>query len=117
MDWANDNAAFPDDIREIYARSWRDPAAVHAICEQYRAAATLDYAHDQADRGRRKIACPVLVLWGHDGVLAQWYDPLDVWRGWADDVQGAPVVSGHFLPEEAPDEPYERLHDFLMRER
>jgi haloacetate dehalogenase len=117
VDWANDNAAIPDDIRDIYARSWRDPATVHAICEQYRAAATLDYAHDQADRGRRKIACPVLVLWGHDGAVAQWYDPVEVWREWADDVQGSPVASGHFLPEEAPDATYEQLHRFLVRQR
>src|SRR5215212_5287095 len=68
---------------------------------------------DEADRGRRKISCSVLALWAHDGPVANWYDPLEVWRAWADDVQGGPIRSGHFLPEEAPEETYRRLHAFL----
>nr|WP_204343022.1 alpha/beta hydrolase [Micromonospora terminaliae] len=105
--------AFPASVRAEYVAKLGRPAAVHAICEQYRAAATLDYEHDRADRGRRRIACPVLALWGHAGPVATWYRPLEVWRAWADQVEGGPVDSGHFLPEEAPDETLRRLLAFL----
>jgi haloacetate dehalogenase len=112
--WAEEPDAFPAEVRAEYARALRDPATIHAICEEYRAAATLDCEHDEADRGRRKISCPVLALWAHDGAVANWYDPLGVWRAWADDVQGGPIrCSGHFLAEEAPEETYRRLHAFL----
>jgi haloacetate dehalogenase len=111
--WAEEPDAFPAEVRAEYARALHDPATVHAICEEYRAAATLDCEHDEADRGRRKISCPVLALWARDGALDNWYDPLEVWRAWADDVRGGPVRSGHFLPEEAPDETYGQLHAFL----
>jgi haloacetate dehalogenase len=82
-------------------------------CEEYRAAATLDHQHDEADRGRRRIACPVLVLWSHSGPVARWYRPLEVWRAWADEVHGGPVPAGHFLPEEAPDQTTRHLVDFF----
>jgi haloacetate dehalogenase len=84
-----------------------------AICEEYRAAATLDYKHDEADRGTRRITCPALVLWSHSGAVAAWYQPLDVWKAWADDVRGGPLPAGHFLAEEAPDETARRLTEFL----
>jgi haloacetate dehalogenase len=80
--WAEEPGAFPAEVRADYARTLRDPATVHAICEEYWAAATLDCEHDEADRGRRKISCPVLALWAHDGAVANWYDPLEVWRAW-----------------------------------
>jgi haloacetate dehalogenase len=111
--WSEVPNAFPAGVRSEYAWALRDPATVHAICEQYRAAATLDCEHDEADRGHRKIACPVLALWAHAGPVASWYDPLEVWQGWADDVRGGPVRSGHFLPEEAPEETYRRLRAFF----
>lgn len=105
--------AFPADVRAAYVRTLRDPNRVHAVCEQYRAAATLDYRQDEADRGSRRITCPVLVLWSHAGPVASWYRPLEVWRAWADDVTGGPVAAGHFLPEEAPDETTRQLLAFL----
>jgi haloacetate dehalogenase len=111
--WSDVPGVFPDDVRAAYVVQFGDPSRVHAICEQYRAAATLDYAHDDADRGRRRIACPVLALWSQAGPLAGWYDPLEIWRDWADDVQGGPVAAGHFIPEEAPDETVHRLIEFL----
>jgi haloacetate dehalogenase len=83
------------------------------VCEEYRAAATLDFQHDEADRGRRRITCPVLALWSADGAVAAWYQPLEVWRGWADDVRGGPIPSGHFLPEEAPGETTRGLRTFF----
>jgi haloacetate dehalogenase len=65
------------------------------------------------DRGRRRIACPVLALWGKRGKLQEWYDVLAVWRDWADDVRGGPIDSGHFLAEEAPEATYNELRAFF----
>src|SRR5215213_7205792 len=81
-------------------------ATIHAICEDYRAAAGIDCEHDEADRGRRKIGCPVLALWGKRAQLEQWYDVLAIWRDWANDVSGRAIDCGHYLPEEAPEETY-----------
>jgi haloacetate dehalogenase len=100
-------------VRAAYVHALRDPARVHAICEGYRAAATLDYQHDEADRGRRRIGCPVLVLWSETGPLAAWYDVLAIWREWATDVRGRALGCGHFLPEEAPEETCAALRTFF----
>jgi len=96
----------------------RDPARVHAICEEYRAAATCDREHDEADRrSGRRIVCPVLVLWSGRGALDSWYadagGPLALWRAWADQVQGGPLDAGHFFPEELPEETAEALTRFF----
>jgi haloacetate dehalogenase len=111
--WSTTPDAFAPEVRRAYVDAFRDPATVHAICEEYRAAATLDRAHDDADRGRRRIGCPTLVLWSAEGAVGTWYEPLALWREWADDVSGGPLDAGHFLPEEAPDETARRLLDFL----
>jgi haloacetate dehalogenase len=111
--WSQVPGVFPDQARAAYLATFTDPDAVHAICEQYRAAATLDVADDQADRGRRRIGCPTLVLWSATGPVGQWYDPLDVWKVWATDVRGGPVEAGHFLPEEAPEETLSHLLELL----
>jgi haloacetate dehalogenase len=104
--WGSPAAVFPADVRAAYIQALRDPAHAHAICEDYRAAATLDREHDHADRiNGRQIACPLLVLWGR-GALTDWYTeeggPLAIWRGWARDVAGHAVAGGHFFPDEAP---------------
>ena len=109
-----DDAAQPGS-RPSPLEPFRDPATIAAICEEYRAAATIDAAHDEEDRPRRPITCPVLVLWSATGATAAWYDPLSIWRDWADDVSGAPLDCGHFLPEEAPDDTTRHLTDFLRR--
>lgn len=111
--WSTTPGAFPTDVRAEYLRTFREPATIHAICEEYRVAATLDYEHDEADRSWRRIGCPVLVLWSADGALGSWYDPLAIWRDWAGDVRGHALACGHFLPEEAPDETYAALHAFF----
>jgi haloacetate dehalogenase len=111
--WSDGGAAFGPELRAAYAAQFRDPARVHAICEQYRAAATLDRAHDETDRGRRRIACPTLALWSGIGPVGTWYEPLALWRTWCEDVRGGPVPAGHFLPEEAPEEIADRLLEFL----
>jgi haloacetate dehalogenase len=98
---------------EDYRACFRDPATIHAMCEDYRAGATIDFALDEADRNRRKITCPLHVLWGKRGALPDWYDVLEVWRDWADDVSGRALDCGHYLPEEAPEETLRELHGFF----
>jgi haloacetate dehalogenase len=103
---------------EDYLRCARRPETIHAMCEDYRAAATVDRALDEADRGSRHIACPLLVLWGERGKLPDLYDDvIELWRGWARDVQGGPIDCGHFLPEEAPAETLAELLRFFGGER
>ncbi len=110
------NVFAPEAYRE-YLRCFRNPETVHAICEDYRAAATLDFDHDGADRrAGRRVECPVLALWGRHGNLDEWYDVLDVWRGWADEVRGRALECGHYLPEEAPEETYAELRAFFDAE-
>ncbi|GAB3344484.1 alpha/beta fold hydrolase [Modestobacter lapidis] len=95
-----------------YVRAVRDPAVVHAMCEDYRAGAGPDRALDEEDRAAgRRIAAPLQVLWGARGALPAWYDTLAVWRDWADDVTGAALDCGHFLPEELPAETLAALLD------
>ncbi|TSE08982.1 alpha/beta hydrolase [Mesorhizobium intechi] len=116
--WGSPPSAFPREVRQAYIEALRDPAHIHAICEEYRAAATLDREHDHADRAAgRRIRCPVLALWSGQGALADWYagegGPLALWRGWADDVRGRAMPGGHFFPEEAPQQTAQALADFF----
>jgi haloacetate dehalogenase len=111
--WSDDGGAFPAELRSEYIAKFSPPDTIHAICEEYRASATLDHRQDEADRGKRRIRCPTLVLWSDSGPFAGRYDPIEVWRDWADDVRGSPVRAGHFLPEEAPAETTRQLVEFL----
>ncbi len=110
--WSELPGAFPADVRTEYIERLSSPETIHAICEEYRAAATLDDRHDEADRGRRRITCHTLVLWSHTGAVAGWH-PLEIWSAWSDDVRGGPIACGHLIPEEAPDETARRLIGFL----
>ncbi|MEA2574417.1 MAG: haloacetate dehalogenase [Chloroflexia bacterium] len=101
---------------EVFAdfrRSFTNPDTIHAMCEDYRAGATIDFEHDMADRGKKRIACPVLALWAGQGELETWYDVLSVWRDWADDVRGRALDCGHHLALEAPEETHEELYSFF----
>lgn len=96
---------FAADALADYLRCFRNPATVHAICEDYRAAATIDMEIDEADRNAgRMIEAPLLALWGAKGRLEAWYDTLAIWRDWARDVRGRALDCGHYLPEEKPEE-------------
>jgi haloacetate dehalogenase len=108
----NRESVFTPEALEDYLRCYRDPATIHAICEDYRAALTYDFALDEADRGK-KIAAPLLALWGERAEMGRWYDILAIWREWAGDVRGRAIPSGHFLAEEAPDEVYAELRAFF----
>ncbi|MFQ5773615.1 MAG: alpha/beta fold hydrolase [Kiloniellaceae bacterium] len=110
--WSKTEGCFTPEALAEYKRCFRDPATIHATCEDYRAAATIDLAHDRADLDR-KIACPLLVLWGARGVVERCYDVLALWRERAADVRGRALPCGHFLPEEAPEETLAELLAFL----
>jgi haloacetate dehalogenase len=118
--WGSNRGSFPPQVRAAYVDALRDPDAVHAVCEEYRAAATIDAAQDREDReAGRRISCPVLVLWSEGNGLDTWYEdaggPLGIWGGWAADVTGRPVSGGHFFPEQNPAETVLALRAFLGR--
>lgn len=101
-----------EDAFTEYLRCFRDPATIHANCEDYRAAASIDMKHDEEDLNR-KIVCPVLALWGERGAVSRMFDVLAAWRERAANVSGKPLPGRHFLPEEVPDETLAELRAFL----
>lgn len=116
--WGSPADGFPAEIRSAYIEALRDPDHAHAICEEYRAAASIDREHDKSDRADgKKITCPLLALWGAGGAVDTWYadegGPLVLWRDWADDVDGYAVQGGHFFPEETPEQTAEMLGRFF----
>jgi haloacetate dehalogenase len=116
--WGSDRVNFPPQVRVAYIEALRDPDAVHAICEEYRAAATIDFAQDEKDRSAgRKISCPALILWSEGSGLDSWYKnaggPLGIWRDWATDVTGRAISGGHFFPEQNSVETISELRPFF----
>lgn len=97
--WSGADAVFEPEAVAEYVRCFSNPETIRALCEDYRAAASIDLEHDEADRSR-KILCPLLVLWGAQGFVGRKYDVLRVWREYAEQVEGGALACGHFLPEE-----------------
>lgn len=95
-----------------YLRTYRDPATIHAICEDYRASASIDLEHDRADNDRR-ISAPLLAIWGGKSVVGALYDVEATWKDKAEQVTGCALPCGHAIPEEAPTELLEKLSAFL----
>lgn len=91
---------------EDYYRAIHDPQTIHAMMEDYRAGATMDREHDDKDRSsKRKLQCPLLVIWAKRDDLERLYgDPLEVWRAWATAPSGAAIDCGHHMSEEQPEE-------------
>lgn len=110
--WSAPGAEFSDAAVAEYVRCFSQPAAIHASCEDYRAAAGIDLDHDERDRGR-KLRCPLLVLWGAKGFVQRAYDVLGVWREYASEVEGRMLDCGHFLPEEQPEAVADELGRFF----
>ena len=102
---------FPRAAQREYLRCF-DPRGIHASCEDYRAAATIDLVHDRKDR-KRKIAMPVLALWARHSPVGTLFDCLADWREVARDVRGRALDCGHFLPEEKPQDVLRELRRFL----
>jgi haloacetate dehalogenase len=97
-----------------YLAPFRDPARIHAMCEDYRAGAYADYEIDKKDfDAGKKISIPMLALWGDAGIASAATTPLDTWKKWATNVRGAPVDSGHFLTEENPEVTAKLLREFF----
>jgi haloacetate dehalogenase len=108
--WCGTKGALAGDAVAEYYRCF-DAAAIHATCEEFRAAATIDLIHDEAD-WEQKISCPTLLLWSATGMWAR-CDMLAVWKSRAEDVQGVALDCGHFLPEEDPARTAAELLRFL----
>jgi haloacetate dehalogenase len=118
--WGSSMDAFSPDVCQAYVNALRDPARVHAICEEYRAAATVDYDHDREDRqAGRQVICPALVLRSRGGPVDAWYagagGSLELWRQWARRVQGKAMEGGHFFPEEIPEQTAGEFARFFAR--
>lgn len=95
-----------------YLRTFSQPATIHAICEDYRAAASIDLEHDEADLDK-KVQCPLLVLWSEEGPFHRMYDVLQTWRDCSVEAQGKALPTGHFLPEQMPQEVTQEITQFL----
>jgi haloacetate dehalogenase len=112
--WGSSRAFFDPRAYAEYERCFNDPATIHATCEDYRAAASIDLAHDDIDAAAgNKVACPLLILWGEKGVVQRCFDPLDDWRAVAQDVRGRALPGGHYLAEELPHDTLRELRAFL----
>ena len=112
--WSGAGAHFDPRALAEYERCFADPATIHASCEDYRAAATIDLVHDDSDvAAGRKVDCPLLALWGEKGVVHRLFTPLADWGEVARDVRGRALPSGHYLAEEAPDQTFAELAAFF----
>jgi haloacetate dehalogenase len=101
-----------------YRAFFSKPARIHACCEDYRAGQTYDLAADEADvAAGKRIAAPLLALWGAAGIPGETSGPLDIWRNWAEDVTGVAIQSGHFICEENPEATAEAMIAFFKADR
>ncbi|MDA0289311.1 MAG: alpha/beta hydrolase [Proteobacteria bacterium] len=110
--WSSPDSIFAPEAFDEYLRCFRKPETIHASCEDYRAAASIDLEHDASDLDR-KIECPLLVLWGDKGLVHRKYEVLEVWRERANHVSGTALKCGHYLPEESPEQVLDELLPFL----
>lgn len=111
--WGRDEQSITAEAFQEYVRCYRDPSAIHASCEDYRASAGIDLVHDEEDL-QRKIAAPLLVLWGKKGFIGRKYNMLQVWGARAETVQGHGLPCGHYLPEEAPEQTLQAFENFFQ---
>jgi haloacetate dehalogenase len=109
-----EGASIEPEVMEDYIRCFRDPGTIAGSCADYRSGASTDLVHDEETfAAGQKIECPVLALWGKQAFVGRGYEPLGVWQQYATDVRGHALPTGHFLPEEAPDQVSAALREFL----
>ncbi|MBT5051578.1 MAG: alpha/beta hydrolase [Rhodospirillaceae bacterium] len=106
---------FDPDAYGDYLSAIRNPHMIRGMCEDYRAAATIDLEHDRASReAGDKVICPLLALWGARGKIEKWYRPLEIWRDYcSNQITGGAVASGHYIAEEAPEEILKQFRTFF----
>jgi haloacetate dehalogenase len=108
-----ENASIEPEVMEDYIRCFGEPGTIAGSCADYRAGASIDLVHDEETfASGQKIECPVLALWGEQAFVGRGYQPLSVWQQYATDVRGQALPTGHFLPEEAPDQVSAALREF-----
>ena len=101
------------EIEKAYLSAFQNPQRIHASCEDYRAAASIDLEHDRSDRNQL-LDIPIQVLWGSKGVVGRQFKPLEIWQKYTTcKVEGRALESGHFIPEEIPLETIKELTDFF----
>ena len=110
--WGHGEGTITEEAFAEYLRCFENPDVVHATCEDYRAGASIDLEHDKADI-KTKITCPVLALWGARGAMHKRYEVVSIWKERASHVDGRAINSGHFIPEEAPEDLINALFPFF----
>jgi haloacetate dehalogenase len=109
-----DRSRFHPEALEDYLAAVHRPEVIHAMCQDYRAGATVDTELDESDlEAGRRIECPVLVLWAGRDELGSWFDVVETWRRWARDVRGRALDCRHFMAEERPEEVASELRSFF----
>jgi haloacetate dehalogenase len=104
----------PGDIGAAWAEVYKDPAAIHAMCEDYRASAGIDIGIDEADiAAGKKIECPLNVLWGDNAAMGRQYDVLDIWQAEGTRVEGKAIPGGHSFQMDSPEATWTELRRFL----
>jgi haloacetate dehalogenase len=106
------SAITPECYAEYY-RAYRDPACVHAVCEDYRASVTIDTEHTRDDNGKL-VSQPLYALWGEKGTVGEMFDVIGPWKTEVSDVRGEPLPCGHLIQEEAPEQLLAALRGFLV---
>ena len=109
--WGTTKNFIDKDAMREYLRCF-SKKTIHASCEDYRAAATIDIKDHNKDKNK-KIHCPVLVIWGKKATLEKLYNPITEWKKWANNVQGHSLNCGHFIPEEKPRQFIDSVENFF----
>ena len=111
-----DKNFFSPNALSDYLECVKNPRTIEAICEDYRAASTIDLRDDKISRENKvKLNIPLMVLWGNKGKIEQWYEPISIWENYCSaEVRGFGINTGHYLAEEAPKEIIKCVREFLI---
>lgn len=107
-------SGFDQEMLADYRRAWRDPGMIHGSCSDYRAAASVDLEHDQADI-EKKVECPALAFWGSAGLMHKYFDLAAEWKKRCSNLETAALPGGHFFVDQFPAETADILGKFLLK--